>query len=421
MKVLKNARLIDGTGASPVNSATIVIDGNRITAVTARNQGDFPADSEVIDVAGMTVLPGLIDCHDHMANHRYDMVHRWRLDEPASTRHLRTAAVLRHTLEAGYTMIRDAAGLDAGFKRAIDEGLIPGPRLLVTIAIISPIGGIGDLVSPSGASLDCCCVPHDPSLPSGVAETLADIRPVVRRMVRASADAIKCATTGGASSRPGHGPKDRAFNLDELQALVDEAHALDRKVMCHALGGAGLEIAVEAGVDSIEHGTYLDEHPDLIDKMATRNIFFVPTVLVYDYHRKSPQPHVRQRALDLEEHHVLSIRRALDAGVKVVAGTDAGGHGHPANAGELVCLVRSGMTPMQAIQAGTSWAAECIGWKDRIGTVEKGKLADLIVVDGDPLAEIKMLTESARIALVIKDGCRPCRERFSCSLPRPST
>jgi imidazolonepropionase-like amidohydrolase len=404
MKVLKNARLIDGTGASPVNSATIVIDGNRIKEVTARSLGDFPADAEVIDVAGMTVLPGLIDCHDHMANHSYDMAHRWGLDEPASTRHLRTAAVLRRTLEAGYTMIRDAAGLDAGFKRAVDEGLIPGPRLLVTIAIISPIGGIGDKVSPSGASLDCCCVPQDPSLPSGVAETLADIRPVVRRMVRAGADAIKCATTGGASSRPGHGPKDRAFNLDELQALVDEAHALDRKVMCHALGGAGLEIAVEAGVDSIEHGTYLDEHPDLIDKMATRNIFFAPTVLAYDYHRKSPQPYVRQRALDLEEHHVLSIRRALDAGVKVVAGTDAGGHGHPANAGELVCLVRSGMTPMLAIQAGTSWAAECIGWEDRIGTVKKGKLADLIVVDGDPLAEIKVLTEPARIALVIKDG-----------------
>jgi imidazolonepropionase-like amidohydrolase len=110
MKVLKNARLIDGTGASPVPSATIVIDGNRITAVTARNQGNFSADSEVIDVAGMTVLPGLIDCRDHLANHGYDMAHRWRLDEPASSRHLRTAAVLRHTLEAGYTMLRDAAG-----------------------------------------------------------------------------------------------------------------------------------------------------------------------------------------------------------------------------------------------------------------------------------------------------------------------
>jgi imidazolonepropionase-like amidohydrolase len=247
-------------------------------------------------------------------------------------------------------------------------------------------------------------VPQDPSLPSGVVETLADVRPVVRRMVRAGADTIKCATTGGASSRPGHGPKDRAFNLDEMEALVEEAHALDKKVMCHALGGAGLEIAIEAGVNSIEHGTYLDEHPALIDKMASRNIFFAPTVLVYDYHRKSPQPHVRERAVDLEEHHVSSIRRALDAGVKVVAGTDAGGHGHPANAGELVCLVRSGMTPMQAIQAGTSWAAECVGWDGRIGTVEKGKLADLILVNGDPLADISVLTDRNKIALVIKDG-----------------
>jgi imidazolonepropionase-like amidohydrolase len=403
MIVLKNARLIDGTGAAPVD-ATIVLKGNRIEAVTSRNQSDFPADAQVIDAGGLTALPGLIDCHDHMANHRYDMAHRWGLDEPSSTRHLRTAAVLKQTLDAGYTMIRDAAGLDSGFKRAIDEGLIAGPRLLLTIAIISPIGGIGDAVSPSGASLDSCCVPQDPSLPGGVVETLADVRPVVRRMVRAGADAIKCATTGGASSRPGHGPKDRAFNLDEMQALVEEAHALDKKVMCHALGGVGLEIAVEAGVNSIEHGTYIDQHPALIDKMASRNIFFAPTVLVYDFHRKSPQPHVRERALDLEEHHVASIRKALDAGVKVVAGTDAGGHGHPANAGELVCLVRSGMTPMQAIQAGTSWAAECVGWDDRIGTVEKGKLADVILVNGDPLAGISVLTDRNRIALVIKDG-----------------
>ena len=191
-----------------MDGATVVLDGNRIAEVTSRSQSDFPGGAQVIDARGMTVLPGLIDCHDHMANHKYDMAHRWGLDEPASTRHLRTAAVLRKTLDAGYTMIRDAAGLDSGFKRAIEEGLIAGPRLLVSISIISPIGGIGDAVSPSGAELDTCCVPHDPLLPSGVVESLAEVRPVVRRMVRAGADVIKCATTGGASSRPGHGPKD---------------------------------------------------------------------------------------------------------------------------------------------------------------------------------------------------------------------
>jgi len=405
MKVLKGVRLIDGTGAAPVDGATVVIRDNRIEAVTTRNQSDWPAEAEIIDVSGMTVLPGLIDCHDHMANHRYSLEHRWRLDEPQSTRHLRTAAVLKQTLAAGYTMIRDAAGCDAGFKRAIEEGLIEGPRLVLSLSIISPIGGIGDAVSPSGLPLDdCCCIPGDPLLPDSVVNSLADVRPVVRRMVRAGADVIKCATTGGASSRPGHGPRDGAFNLDEMQALVDEAHVLDRRVMCHALGGRGLDIAIDAGVDSIEHGCYLDEDPRHLERMAERGIFFVPTLLVYEYHRKSPQPHVRERAQVLQEHHIASIKRALEIGVKVVAGTDAGGHGHPANAGELECLVKSGMTSMQALQAATGWAAECLGRQDELGTVQPGKLADLVVVAADPLTDISVLRDPMRIALVIKDG-----------------
>jgi len=417
MRVLKNARLIDGTGAPPVAGATIVIRGDRIEAITTRNESDFPADAEIIDVSGMTILPGLIDCHDHMANHRYDLAHRWRLDEPQSTRHLRTAAVLKNTLAAGYTTIRDAAGCDAGFKRAIEEGLIPGPRLVLSLSIISPIGGIGDAVSPSGLPLDdCCCIPGDPLLPDSVVNSIADVRPVVRRMVRAGADVIKCATTGGASSRPGHGPRDGAFNLDEMQALVDEAQALDRRVMCHALGGRGLDIAIEAGVNSIEHGSYLDEDPRHLERMAERGIFFVPTLLVYEYHRKSPQPHVRERAEALLEHHVESIKRALRVGVKVVAGTDAGGHGHPANAGELLCLVQAGMTPMQALQAATGWAAECLGREADLGTLEPGKLADLVVVAGDPLADIGILRDIEKIRLVLKGG-EIAADRFGARSP----
>jgi imidazolonepropionase-like amidohydrolase len=400
MKVLKGGRLIDGTGAGPVADVTVVVRDRRIEAVTTSG-GDWPGDAEIIDVSGMTILPGLIDCHDHMAMHGYDLARRWGLDEPQSTRHLRTAKVLADTLAAGYTAVRDAAGLDAGFKRAIDEGLIAGPRLVISLCIVSPIGGIGDLVSPSGFT---CCVPNDPLLPDGVVNSLADVRPVVRRIVRAGADVIKCATTGGASSRPGHGPRDGAFSLEEMQTLVDEAHALDRRVMCHALGGRGLRVAVEAGVNSIEHGCYLDEEPALLDMMAQRSIFFVPTFAVYEYHRKSPLPHIRERAHHLQEHHVESLRQALAAGVKIAAGTDAGGHGHPKNAMEVECLVKAGLTPLQALRAATGWAAECLGLERDIGTVEKGKLADLVVVRGDPLTDVTILQDLERIALVLKGG-----------------
>ena len=178
--------------------------------------------------------------------------------------------------------------------------------------------------------------------------------------------------------------------------------------MCHALGGRGLDIAIEAGVNSIEHGCYLAENPRHLEQMAERGIFFTPTLLVYEYHRRSPQPHVRERAEALQEAHVAAIRRALELGVRVVAGTDAGGHGHPANAGELDCLVRAGMTPMQALQAATGWAAECLGWEDRLGTVASpASCADLVVVRRRPARPtISVLSRpEPGIALgCIKDG-----------------
>ena len=402
MKMLRAGTLIDGTGAPPVRDATVLIDQGRIEAVTTGGpSGSRPADAEVIDARHFTVLPGLIDCHDHLAFHGYELVRRWGLDEPQSTRHLRTARVASQILASGYTAVRDAGGLDAGFRLAIQEGLITGPRLVLSVAIISPIGGIGDRISPSGHVSSFL---HDPSLPPSVANGLEGVRTTVRTMVRAGADVIKCATTGGASSRAGHGPKDSAFTLDEMKALVDEAHFLGRRVMCHAVGGPGLRLAIEAGVDSIEHGCYLDEDPDLIPMMAERGTFFVPTLTVYEYHRDSPAPHVRERSRALRSHHLDSVGRALAAGVKVVAGTDAGGHGHPNNALELEHLVAAGMTPMQALQAATSRAAECLGLEQEIGTIEKGKWADLVLVDGDPLRDVRVLQDVRRIKQVLKGG-----------------
>lgn len=401
MLVLRGGTLIDGTGRPPLPDAAVVVDGGRIERVVSGPGADLPAGAEVVDVTGMTILPGLIDCHDHLAFHGYELASRWDLNEPGSTRHLRTARTIERTLAMGYTTVRDAGGLDAGFRAAIDEGLLRGPRLLTAVAIISPIGGIGDRVSPSGHE---CMVPADPALPRGVANGAEDVRRVVRLMIRAGADVIKCATTGGASSRAGHGPLDPAFDAHEMRALVDESHALGRRVMCHALGGPGLRIALEAGVDSIEHGCYLDEEPELLALMAERGTFFVPTLTVYEYHRESKVAHVRERARALREHHVESIQRALAAGVRVVAGTDAGGHGHPANAAELEHLVAAGLTPMQAIQAATGWAAECLGLEREIGTLDKSKRADLVVVAGDPLADVRVLQTPDRIRLVLKNG-----------------
>jgi len=400
-RVVLGSTLIDGTGSAPVADAAVVIDGERIAAAGPRAAVSWPSGAEVIDATGLTILPGLIDTHDHLASHGYALSRRWGLEEPASTAHLRTGAVLRQTLAAGYTTIRDAGGLDAGFKLAVDEGLASGPRLVTALAIISPTGGIGDSVSPSGHE---CCVAAGPNLPRSVANGPDAVREVVRTMVRAGADVIKCATTGGASSRPGHGPRDAAFNPDEMRALVEESHALGRRVMCHALGGPGLRVAIEAGVDSIEHGCYLDDEPELIRMMAERGIALVPTLTVYVYHRQSPAPHVKARAADLYPHHIASVRRALAAGVRIVAGTDAGGHAHPPNALEIQYLVEAGLTPMQALQAATGWAAECVGRAGEIGTATEGALADLILVEGDPLRDVILLQRPERIRLVLKGG-----------------
>ncbi|PWU25465.1 MAG: amidohydrolase family protein [Candidatus Rokuibacteriota bacterium] len=401
MHVLVGATLIDGTGRSPVRDSAVVIDGDRVVAAGPRGDTSWPASAELIDVEGLTLLPGLIDTHDHLASHSYALTTRWGLDEPASTTHLRTGRVLERTIGMGYTTVRDAGGLDAGFKLAIEQGLVDGPRLSVSLKIISPTGGIGDSVSPSGHS---CWVPPDPALPDSVANGVDQVREVVRTMVRAGADAIKCATTGGASSRPGHGPKDAAFTREEMRALVEEAHALDRKVMCHALGGRGLRMAIEAGVDSIEHGSYLAEEPELIGMMAERGIVLTPTLLVYVYHRESTAPHVRRRARDLYARHLETVTMAREAGVTIVAGTDAGGHGHPPNARELECLVEAGLSPMQAIQSATGLAAACLGWEHRVGTVAPDRFADLVVVDGDPLQDIAVLQKPERIVLVLKGG-----------------
>ena len=228
----------------------------------------------------------------------------------------------------------------------------------------------------------------------------------MRELDRMGADVIKFATTGGASSRPGHGPKDIAFGRDEIFAIVEEAHALGKRAMCHAIGGPGLRLAVEAGADSIEHGSYLDEDPELLPMMAEKGTFFVPTLTVYAFHRKAQQPHFSARAKAMYTHQTESIQKALDTG-----GQGGGGDGcrrirtlHKCTRATVAGGARRDDECDRLIVSATGWASECLGLEKEIGTVEVGKLADLVVVDGDPLLDIKVLQEQSRVRMVIKGG-----------------
>lgn len=401
MKLLLGADLIDGTGAPPLRDSAVLVEDGRIAWTGRQDARPFPDEAQVFDLTGMTLMPGLIDCHDHLAIHSYDLLGRWGMHEPESTQHLRTAETVQDTLSRGYTTLRDAGGLDVGYKLAIEEGLISGPNLVLAVTIISPTGHLADLCSLSGHPGPA---PIDPLTPSGVVDGVDGVRSKVREVVRAGADVIKYVGTGGVRYRPGYGPLEVAFDRDETRALVDQAHLLGRRVMCHAFGGPGVRFAIEAGVDSIEHAGYLDQEPDLIAMMAEMGIFYVPTITNALHHRDEGAPHMRRFASHMYPHLVESVRRTLAGGVKVVAGCDAGAFRHGLNAHELQHLVAAGLSPMQAVVAATGWAAECLGVEDRAGTVSLGKAADLVAVDGDPLEDIGLLKDKKRIRLVLKAG-----------------
>ncbi len=400
MKLITGATMIDGTGSSPVaNGAVLVNDDGRIVVAGRQEEVAAPPDAQVIQGAGMTLLPGLIDCHDHLASFTYDIMSRWGFTEPRSLRVLRIAKVMEETLLTGYTTVRDCGWLDAGFKTAVEEGLIVGPRLLVATGPISPSHGNAERSSGSGHRQPLF---PDPLIPSGFADGVDAVRAKVREMVRVGADLVKVFQTGW--GRRYHGSKDVAYGKDELDALVSEAHTHGKKVASHAVGGPGLRMSIEAGVDTIEHGSYLNEDPDLVKMMADKGTFFVPTFTVFNFHRDVGTPEGRLEARDFRRQHIESMQKALSAGVKVVAGTDAGGWVHGNNAQELQCLVEAGMTPMQALVAATGWAAKACGIEKETGTLEAGKAADLVVVDGDPLQDITFLQDKSRIKLVMKEG-----------------
>ena len=400
MQALVGGTLIDGRGGEPLADATVLVgDDGRIAAAGPRAAVAIPEGAQQLDISGHTVMPGLIDCHEHLASFTYDLISRWGMAEPQSTRTLRIAAVIEDTLQSGYTTIRDCGWLEAGYKAAVEQDLITGPRLLTAAGPLGPTHSVQDRPTMSGHRRYSM---PDPNVPYGVADGASEIRAAVRENARVGADLIKVFQTG--FGRATHLGSDACYDLDELKTLVHESHAQGKLVACHAVGGPGLRTAVEAKVDSIEHGCYLDLDHDLLRMMADNNITLVPTLTVFAHHSAEGNPVAQVEAREFREHHIETVQQAMRLGVRVVAGTDAGGWFHGNNSVELDMLVDAGMTPMQAIVAGTGEAAACCGLGDDLGTLEAGKLADIVVVDGDPLRDITVLQERERVKLVMKEG-----------------
>jgi imidazolonepropionase-like amidohydrolase len=401
---ISNARLIDGTGVDRGDRPyALLIDGPMITAVAPDAELPCPADATAINAAGMTVMPGMIDCHDHIASQSGNW--RQRAQVPPTLVVLNTAKTLHDTLMSGFTSIRDAGGLDLGLKMGVESGLIPGPRLKISVNLIYQTGGHHDTRELAGIDRDFSRLP---GLPSGVCDGVDACRRTVREMIFWGADWVKFCTTGGISSRSG-GPLICQFSAEEVRAIVETAHAAGKPAMVHAYGGAGIDIALDAGVDSIEHGAALTEPQ--IERMVKQGTWLVPTFAVFkkvlEIERADPSAlpaYIPRKARELLELQAVSFPRAVAAGVKIAMGTDLGPFEHFRNAVEFGHMVEGGMTPMQAIVAGTSKAAECIGLGDQVGVLRAGMLADLLLVDGDPTRDIRLLEDVSRIRLVMRDG-----------------
>jgi imidazolonepropionase-like amidohydrolase len=393
--------LIDGTGAAPVRNAVILIEGGRITAAGAGVQ--VPRGATVIDLSGHTVLPGFIDAHVHLTGPIIgdgDWQHAALVESP-SLHALHGAVHARQTLEAGFTTVRNVGAgdfTDLALRDAIARGWVPGPRIL----------GAGTSFGINGGHCDGSAGYWPGAFPQGriedgAADGVLEVREAVRYNVKYGADVIKICATGGVLS-PGDSVGVQQYTEEEMRAVVEAAHQLERRVAAHAHGTAGIKAAARAGVTSIEHGSLLDA--EAVALLKERGTWLVPTLMAGESVERLARegrlpPFIAQKALQIAPRLQASFKMAVDAGVKIALGTDAGVFAHGTNAHEFTLMVRYGMRPMQAIQAGTLNAATLLGVERETGTVAAGKRADLVAVQGDPLAGIELLE---RVDFVMKDG-----------------
>lgn len=391
---IKAARLIDGKGDRVLANPVVVVEGNQIVSVSSG--GTVPSGAEVIDLGEATLLPGLIDTHTHVllqgdpTDKEYeDQI----LRESQVYRALRATVAMRSALMNGFTTIRDvetegAFYADVDLKKAVENGVIVGPRMVVSTRALSSTG-----------AYPLRGFPYEVTVPSGVqvCDGADECRKAVRQQIKYGADWIKFYADRAYYQRPdGTFWAITNFTQEEANAIVDEAHKLKKKVAAHSITRAGHQLSLAAGADSLEHADVLDDQT--IRELVAKGKWIVPTFTVTEY-VAAPRGGVWPA---LMKAHDETFRKAVQAGVKVAFGTDAGGFPWTMNqAREFAYMVKNGMTPMQAIQSATSAAAALLDMQEKIGSVESGKLADLVAVPGDPLADVTLLE---KVNFVMKEG-----------------
>jgi imidazolonepropionase-like amidohydrolase len=392
---IRAGRLIDGLGGVPLIDAVILVDGDHITAVGRALA--IPADAQVVDLSRSTVLPGLIDAHTHVTsqpeNYMEDLFRKSPIDVAVSAH-----VYARRTLDAGFTTIRDVGAgefVDVALRNAINAGTVAGPRMQVATLTIGSTGGHGDI---SGFS---------PYVKfgqfSGIADGVDEIRKLVRFEVKNGADLIKLLASAGVLSEE-ESVGAPQFSQEEMNAVVSEAAMWGRKVAAHAHGAEAIKRALRAGVASVEHASLIDDEGIRLAK--EKGAYLVMDIYNDDYimaeYKRLGYP---QKILDKEAKvgrlQRESFRRAVQAGVKLAFGTDAGVYPHGWNGKQFAKMVGWGMTPMQAIQSATVNGADLLGWSDRVGSIQAGRFADLVAVDGDPLQNV---SELERVKFVMKGG-----------------